>query len=86
MPTYDYRCLSCKKVFEAFQKITDKSLDKCIYCSGKVKRLISPGLGVIFKGSGFYETDYKRKKQPASGQDKKDQCKSCPDGQCSQGK
>ena len=61
MPTYEYHCLKCKKKFDQLQKITDKSLKKCIYCSGKVERLISAGTGFIFKGSGFYATDYKKK-------------------------
>ena len=61
MPTYDYRCLECGHPFEAFQSMTDKPLKKCPLCAGKVKRLIGTGAGVIFKGSGFYETDYKRK-------------------------
>ncbi|MFO8052815.1 MAG: FmdB family zinc ribbon protein [Candidatus Omnitrophota bacterium] len=81
MPTYDYRCLKCGKVFEAFQKITDNPLDKCIYCKGEVERLISSGSGIIFKGSGFYETDYKQKnRKPTSDNDK--QCKSCSDNKC----
>jgi len=62
MPTYDYECSHCGHVFEVFQKITDASLDKCPKCGKKVKRLISSGSGIIFKGSGFYETDYKKKK------------------------
>ena len=61
MPTYEYECFKCKKVFEVFQSIKDKPLKKHPGCGGKVKRLISAGAGIIFKGSGFYETDYKRK-------------------------
>ncbi|MCF7873391.1 MAG: zinc ribbon domain-containing protein [Candidatus Omnitrophica bacterium] len=81
MPTYDYRCLKCGKVFEAFQKISDKPLEKCIYCKGKVERLISSGSGIIFKGSGFYETDYKQKnRRTTSGNDQ--QCKKCSDNNC----
>lgn len=65
MPTYEYECLKCTHIFELFQKITDKPLRRCPKCSGKVKRLIGKGSGIIFKGSGFYETDYKRKsKEP----------------------
>ena len=64
MPTYEYQCLKCKKKFDQLQKITAASLKKCIYCGGKVYRLISAGVGLIFKGSGFYITDYKNK--PAS--------------------
>jgi putative FmdB family regulatory protein len=61
MPTYDYRCAACQHEFEEFQSITDKPLKKCPECGGQVKRLLGTGAGIIFKGSGFYETDYKRK-------------------------
>ena len=60
MPTYDYLCESCEHEFEKFQSITANPLKKCPSC-GKMKlnRLIGTGAGVIFKGSGFYETDYR---------------------------
>ena len=64
MPTYDYECQKCKDIFEVFQSMTDKRLEKCPKCGGKVKRLIGGGAGIIFKGSGFYETDYKKKLGP----------------------
>jgi putative FmdB family regulatory protein len=60
MPTYEYECTVCGHQFDAFQKITDAPLSKCPQCGKKVKRLISAGLGIIFKGSGFYTTDYKK--------------------------
>jgi len=60
MPTYDYECLRCKKIFEIFQKISDRA-PSCPHCGGDVKKLISCGSGLIFKGSGFYITDYKKK-------------------------
>ena len=60
MPTYDYICKKCGK-FEVFQKMSDKPIKKCPKCKGKVKRLISSGSGIIFKGKGFYCTDYKKK-------------------------
>ena len=66
MPTYDYRCLKCKKKFEKTQSMKDAPLKKCIYCSGKVERLIGAGSGLIFKGTGFYVTDYKKAKAPAA--------------------
>ena len=59
MPTYDYKCLECDHTFEEFQKITENPLENCPECGGKIKRLIGPGAGPIFKGSGFYQTDYK---------------------------
>lgn len=62
MPTYDYQCEDCSYAFEKFQSITAKPIQTCPECKGRVKRLIGTGAGVIFKGSGFYETDYKRKR------------------------
>lgn len=61
MPTYDYECLKCGHNFEAFQTMTEAPLKKCPECGGKVKRLIGAGAGIIFKGSGFYATDYRSK-------------------------
>jgi putative FmdB family regulatory protein len=61
MPTYDYKCLDCGVTFELFQKITDEPITNCIKCNGHVKRLIGAGAGPIFKGTGFYQTDYKNK-------------------------
>ena len=69
MPTYDYKCNSCEKEFEYFQSMKDEPLEKCILCEeeGQIKRLISKGSGIIFKGSGFYVNDYKKdKSQPPS--------------------
>jgi putative FmdB family regulatory protein len=59
MPTYEYECKKCGHPFEAFQSITAKPLQKCPQCGGKVRRLIGRGAGIIFKGSGFYQTDYR---------------------------
>ncbi|MFA7159012.1 MAG: FmdB family zinc ribbon protein [Kiritimatiellia bacterium] len=58
MPTYEYECGQCGHVFEMFQNMSDKVLDKCPKCGGRIKRLIGRGAGIIFKGSGFYATDY----------------------------
>lgn len=76
MPTYQYECDACHHGFEVLQSMTDKRLKKCPKC-GKPKlfRLIGTGAGVIFKGTGFYETDYKRKDAPS---DKKEEKKSEP--------
>ncbi len=60
MPTYEYECLECRHRFEVFQKINENPVAKCVKCKGKVKRLIGAGSGIIFKGSGFYITDYKK--------------------------
>ncbi len=63
MPTYEYECAHCEQRFEAFQRMSDPPLCKCPHCnSKKVRRLIGNGAGIIFKGSGFYETDYKHGK------------------------
>ena len=63
MPTYDYKCKECGITFEYFQKMTDDHIKSCIECDGEVKRLIGSGMKPIFKGNGFYETDYKPKKK-----------------------
>jgi len=60
MPTYEYRCDECGHQFEAFQSILAEALSECPVCNGTVQRLIGRGNGVIFKGSGFYITDYKK--------------------------
>ena len=65
MPTYDYRCESCSDVFEVFHKINDAPVASCPKCGGKVKKLISGGGGILFKGSGFYVTDYKKSVAPS---------------------
>lgn len=60
MPTYDYRCDSCGHEFELYQQITAPIKRKCPKCGKpRLQRLIGTGAGVIFKGSGFYETDYR---------------------------
>jgi len=68
MPNYDYECQKCGHIFEVFQTMKEKRLTDCPKCKkGKVKRLLGTGAGIIFKGSGFYETDYKRKEGGSSG-------------------
>ena len=67
MPTYDYSCEKCGKTFEMFQSMRDEPLRECpqalcqqkTWGHGKVKRLLGTGAGIIFKGSGFYITDYR---------------------------
>ncbi|RMD91079.1 MAG: zinc ribbon domain-containing protein [Calditrichaeota bacterium] len=60
MPTYEYLCDDCGYKFEEFQSITAEPLETCPKCHGHVQRLIGGGNGLIFKGSGFYITDYKK--------------------------
>ena len=59
MPTYEYHCKTCGYKFERFQSIADRSLTKCPKCGGLIERLISGGGGILFRGTGFYETDYR---------------------------
>jgi putative FmdB family regulatory protein len=60
MPTYDYECDACQHAFEEFQSMMDKPLKKCPKCrKSKLRRLIGTGAAIIFKGSGFYQTDYR---------------------------
>lgn len=59
MPTYEYKCTKCKYQFERFQSMRDEPVKRCPKCRCKVNRLIGTGSGIIFKGSGFYETDYR---------------------------
>jgi putative FmdB family regulatory protein len=67
MPTYEYECAKCNKTFECIQSIKDKPLKTCpkdlcrmkIWGKGRVKRLLGTGAGLLFKGSGFYITDYR---------------------------
>ena len=61
MPTYEYLCESCGHRFEAFQSMKDDPIEECPLCGAKVRRLIGGGNGLIFKGTGFYITDYKNK-------------------------
>ena len=61
MPTYEYQCLKCNYKFDWLQDMTEKHLEHCPKCGGKLERMIGPGAGIIFKGSGFYATDYAKK-------------------------
>jgi putative FmdB family regulatory protein len=70
MPTYEYECDACGHSFEILQSMLEKKLKKCPECNkNRLHRLIGAGTGIIFKGSGFYETDYKKKRpfESASG-------------------
>ncbi len=73
MPTYDYECKACNHEFEQFQSMKDDTLKRCPECGkDRLIRLIGTGAGIIFKGSGFYETDYRSSNyKKAAEKDKK---------------
>ncbi|MFN2350396.1 MAG: FmdB family zinc ribbon protein [Kiritimatiellia bacterium] len=79
MPTYEYECRKCGHVFDIFQSITAPHLKKCPKCRGLIKRMIGSGAGLLFKGSGFYITDYRsegyRKAAQAEKSDGKSEAK-----------
>ena len=80
MPTYEYQCEACG-VFEKYQNMSEEAMKTCPTCGKPVNRLIGAGAGMIFKGSGFYQTDYKKTSAPAASK-----CESCPSaGGCSGG-
>ncbi len=66
MPTYGYRCTNCGHQFETFQRMSDEPLTACPKCQGKLKNVLYP-TGAVFKGSGFYTTDYKGSGKASSG-------------------
>jgi len=77
MPTYEYKCRECEHLFEEFQAMSEEPVKICPSCGGPVQRLISGGGGLIFKGSGFYITDYKRagEKKPSEKSESKKESK-----------
>lgn len=90
MPTYQYECNVCDYTFDALQSMLDKKLKKCPRCGkNRLHRLIGAGSGIIFKGSGFYETDYKKRESPKDAREslnpqKEDTAKekTCCGGKC----
>ena len=78
MPTYDYVCDACEHGFELFQSITEQPKRKCPECGRmKLRRLIGPGAAIVFKGSGFYKTDYRSESyRKAAAADRGDGAKS----------
>ncbi|MDP8233813.1 MAG: zinc ribbon domain-containing protein [Candidatus Saelkia tenebricola] len=86
MPTYEYLCESCGYKFEKFQQMSDSPIKKCPECGESVKRLIGKGMGIIFKGAGFYATDHKNrtsKSQTCCGRDERCDKPPCSDeGRC----
>lgn len=84
MPTYDYECESCEHRFEVFQSMKDDPVKNCPECGGAVRRVVSGGAGIIYKGSGFYSTDKSAPKTASKptacpAKDAKNSaCASCP--------
>ncbi len=85
MPTYEYECKACGHSFAHFQGMSEEPLAACPECGGKLHRLIGSGAGVIFKGSGFYSTDYKNastkcgRNRPCCGRDAPCDSRPCGD-------
>ena len=81
MPTYDYKCVKCEHKFERFHGMNESPEIKCPVCGAATEKMIGAGAGLIFKGTGFYETDYKRKssgdnrKHPAAKNGEKNKAK-----------
>lgn len=71
MPTYEYKCVVCDKKFEYFHKMSENPVINCPECGLEMKRLIGSGSGPIFKGTGFYQTDYKNKSTASAGKGSK---------------
>jgi putative FmdB family regulatory protein len=70
MPTYTYQCPQCEQKMDVYHGMNDSPKVKCPDCKKVAKRLLGTGSGLIFKGSGFYETDYKRDKKGGNGSSK----------------
>jgi len=70
VPTYTYQCTKCGHEQDVFHSMTATVKVKCAKCKGRCEKMIGIGAGIIFKGSGFYETDYKKKGTPPSGETK----------------
>jgi putative FmdB family regulatory protein len=75
MPTYDNKCRKCGFEFETFQSITEKPVELCPKCGGRVERLIRGGSGLLFKGNGFYITDYRSESYKKAAQAEKSEHK-----------
>ena len=88
MPTYEYRCNKCGKTFEKLQSMTESPVKKCPRpkCGGTVQRLIGGGAGLIFKGTGFYQTDYKKSAPSETKSEKKPDAPPAKGGSASGGK
>ena len=81
MPTYDYRCDACGHEFEEFQSFSEKPLKKCPKCKkSKLRRLFGTGAAIIFKGSGFYQTDYRSESYKSAAKKEQEAAKPAANG------
>ena len=80
MPTYDYRCSGCGYEFEIFQGMLEKKLSTCPKCGATLKRLIGSGAGIVFKGNGFYQTDYRSSEYRKRAKEENTRTDSSPSG------
>src|SRR5438105_6847919 len=81
MPTYEYHCDGCEHHFDEFQSMMDKPLKKCPKCGKpKLRRVFGTGAAILFKGSGFYQTDYRSESYKAAAKAEKDTAKAAADG------
>lgn len=78
MPTYEYECTKCDHRFEVFQSMKDEPLKRCPKCRCKIRKVLGSGAGIIFKGSGFYQTDYRSKDYHEAAKKEKSAATSAP--------
>ena len=84
MPTYEYHCDACEHNFDEFQSMSDKPLKKCPQCGkSKLRRVFGAGAAVIFKGSGFYQTDYRSDSYKAAAKAEQETAKPAADAKAS---
>ena len=87
MPTYEYQCDACDHNFDEFQSINDKPLKKCPQCKKpKLRRVFGIGAAILFKGSGFYQTDYRSESYKAAAKADQDATKAATDKTSANGK
>ncbi|HKI38398.1 MAG TPA: zinc ribbon domain-containing protein [Gemmataceae bacterium] len=87
MPTYEYVCDACEHAFEEFQSFSDEVLIKCPKCGKKkLRRLFGSGAAILFKGSGFYETDYRSDSYKSAAKKEQESAKPAVDGAATDGK
>jgi putative FmdB family regulatory protein len=87
MPTYEYHCDACEHNFDEFQSINDKPLKKCPKCGkSKLRRIFGTGAAVLFKGSGFYQTDYRSESYKAAAKAEQESAKPAADKASANGK